>query len=194
MLKEKSINHLGLGRRDFKMLIFAFARLHAAGNLFRHAVLSSFGSLNRLEPFAKTSLHTLDTSETDLLAISWAQYQVNIYQVYAMCQVLRCVFYINRSSSRWLVITHSLKNFFYQEILNEHLLYVRHMPRSEGLAVNKAERLPLLVEFIVQQRREILDSNNKRRIGRREHMKQGGLTPRKGVYPETWRSHRNVPN
>lgn len=52
------------------MLIFAFARLHAAADLFHHAVLSSFGSLNRLEPFAKTSLHTLDSSETGLLAIS----------------------------------------------------------------------------------------------------------------------------
>ena len=52
------------------MLIFAFSRLHAADNPFHHAVLSSFGSLNRLEPFAKTSVHTLDTSQTRLLMIS----------------------------------------------------------------------------------------------------------------------------
>lgn len=52
------------------MLIFAFVRSHTAVNPFHHASLSSLGSLKRLEPFAKTSLHTLDTSQTGFLAIS----------------------------------------------------------------------------------------------------------------------------
>lgn len=42
------------------MLRFTFARLHT-DNPFHHAILSSSGSLNGLEPFAKTSLHTLHT-------------------------------------------------------------------------------------------------------------------------------------
>lgn len=52
------------------MLIFAFARLYTADNPFHHASLSSIGSPNILEPFAKISLHTLDTSQTGLLVIS----------------------------------------------------------------------------------------------------------------------------
>ena len=59
VVKRKIPSHLGLGRRDFEMLIFAFARLHTADNPFHHAILTSLGSLKRLEPFAKTSLHTL---------------------------------------------------------------------------------------------------------------------------------------
>lgn len=33
---------------------------------------------------------------------------------------------------------------FNQEIFNEHLLYVRHIIRSEGMAVNKADVFPVV--------------------------------------------------
>lgn len=60
VLLKKNQNHLGLGRMDFEMLIFALARLHSADNPFSFCSILHFTDSSRV-PIPLFRLSTLDS-------------------------------------------------------------------------------------------------------------------------------------
>lgn len=54
-----------------------------------------------------------------------------------------CSIYTEVLQGDWLLLVLSLN----QKMFNEHLLSVRYMLRSEGVAINRADMFPVLMEL-----------------------------------------------